>query len=490
MVNHFSKHQWLQFRRSASFERELGLTIFVWVMALFVLITFISLAFALPKTVHKIPGVTDPVWFINQAIVYFFLSELLMRYFLQKVPALDIQPYLHLPVKRKWVAGFLLGKSLLSPFNFLSLILTAPFAVEILIPHTGATGTFAWLISVFFISLSLHFFNILFKKKLEDMPLVWVVLILIAGGNFLLIHYFGINLFKPLATALQTILLTPLLVALPVLTAAALAFVTLKFFKENLYLEEIADQQSNQIESYSEKLSFLSRSGLSNVLLLQEIKMILRHKRTRSALIVSFLFLAYGLMFFGKETGSKGILLFLGVFMTSAFSISYGQFFWSWNTNQLDFFFTRPMGLQTWVKSRYNLLVASSVITTLLTIPYVYFGWDVLLLLLAGGLYNIGINIPLMMRLSLWGPKPIDLTRSAMMNYQGTGAAQWVMGLPLLAGPFVIYVPLNMLFGHFEGLAGVALTGVAGFTFRDFLLGLIAKKLHALKYKLIHNLTL
>jgi hypothetical protein len=490
MTNHFLKHQWLQFKRSSAFERELSLTIFTWIIGILIFFSFATLAYALPKIVSKIPNVNDPVWFINLVMVYYFLSELFLRYFLQKVPALDIQPYLNLPIKRKRVALFLTGKSLISPFNILSLLLTLPFTIEILIPKTGTVAGVAWIVSVFCISLCLHFFNILFKKKLEDMPIVWVILIVLAGGNYALTYYIGFDLFKPLALALQSILFNPIFCAVPLLATLGLAFTTITYIRNNLYLEELGDKGINTTESYTDKLSFLGKSTIANALILQEIKMILRHKRTRSALLISLLFIGYGLLFFGRKSGSTGIMLFLGIFMSGSFAINYGQFFWSWNTNQLDFFFTKPLALNTWLKSRYNLLVASCIITTILTVPYVYFGWDVLLMLLAGSIYNVGINIPFMMRLSLWGPKPIDLNKSAMMNYQGTGAAQWVMGLPLLFGPFLIYVPLTIYFGHLAGLSAVALVGLAGFAFRDFFLNLILKKVMHSKYQLINNLTL
>ena len=76
------------------------------------------------------------------------------------------------------------------------------------------------------------------------------------------------------------------------------------------------------------------------------------------------------------------------------------------------------------------------------------------------------------------------------MNYQGTGAAQWLMGIPLLAGPYLFYVPFNMLFGHFAGLGAVAFAGIIGFTLRDYFFNLIIKKLKKIKYKLIHDLTI
>jgi len=492
MVRYFLKHQWLQFRRSSAYERELSFTIFIWFITFLVMLSLLSLSYALPKVIHEIPDVSDPILFINKALIYYFMGELLMRYFLQKVPALDIQPYLSLPISRQHIARFLLGKSLLSPFNLMALTLVIPLAIQIILPIYGMAGTIAWLCAIAATSIAIHFINILFKKKLEDLPIVWAILVVLAGANYLLSNYYSIDLFKPLFSGLMGVLSTPYLVLLPVLITMSMVYVTNTFFKKNLYLEELIDDSESNIENYSEKLGFLGKSSLSNTLILQEIKMIIRHKRTRSVLLISLIFVGYGLLFFGRSSfaDSKGFLLFIGIFMSGTFSINYGQFFWSWNTNQLDFFFTRPIAVKTWLKSRYNLIVASCVITTLLCIPYVYFGWDVLFLIIASAIYNIGINIPLMMRLSMWGPKPIELSKGAIMNYQGTGAAQWLMGIPLMAGSFLFYVPMNLLFGHYAGMSCVAAAGIIGFTLRDYFFSLIIGKLRKVKYKLIHDLTL
>jgi hypothetical protein len=206
--------------------------------------------------------------------------------------------------------------------------------------------------------------------------------------------------------------------------------------------------------------------------------------------MLSLFFVGYGLLFFGRETSNKGLILFIGLFISGAFAINYGQFFWSWNTNQLDFYLTKPLSITTWLKARYNLIIASTAFTTVLALPYVYFGWDILMMILCCSLYNIGINIPLMMRLSIWKPKPIDLNKGAFMNYEGTGAAQWVMGLPLIIGPMAIYFLINLLFGHYGGLAGVAFAGIIGFTLRDYFLQKIASKMQSIKHRLINDLTL
>jgi hypothetical protein len=490
MIHYFLKHQWAQFRRSASFERELGISIFIFVMSLFVLASIISVAYVLPKIVLNQPEITDPVAFFHTLLVYYFISELMMRYFLQKVPALDIQPYLGLPIRRKDVAIFLIGKSLISPFTVLSLLVTLPFATEVIQPKAGTLATVVWIASIFFISLAIHFFNIIFKKKLEDHPFTWIFLVVFAAGNYALATTTKIDLLKPFTLFLEATLSFPVLALIPFTLVSLLALSTFKFYRDNLYLEELSYKSNSPVETYSEKLNFLGRSSLTSTLILQEIRMILRHKRTRSVLMLSLFFVGYGLLFFGRETSNKGLTLFIGIFISGAFAINYGQFFWSWNTNQLDFYLTKPLSIITWLQARYNLLIASSIITTVLAIPYVFFGWDILIMILCCSLYNIGINIPLMMRLSIWKPKPIDLNKGAFMNYEGTGAAQWVMGLPMIAGPMLIFFIFNILVGYYAALAGVGLTGIIGFTLRDYLIRKIASKMQSIKYKLINNLTL
>jgi hypothetical protein len=490
MITHLLRHQWFQFKRSPSYQRELGLAIFIWILAFLAFVSFLALAIALPKIVGKIEGVTDPVVFINRALIYFFMSELFMRYFLQQVPALDILPYLGLPIKRNQVSAFLLGKSMLSIFNILSLVLTVPFAVQILAPTFGPAATTGWLISIFSITLCLHFVNILFKKKLEDLPVVWVILIVLVASNWLMGYYFQFDLFNPLASALTSILHYPAFALAPFALALLLLYVSIRFFNENLYIEEIRNDARHHVENFSEKLGFLGRSSLANTLSLQEIKLIIRHKRTRSVLLISVLFVAYGLIFFGREKGSSAMHVFVGVFMSGLFTINYGQFFWSWNTNQLDFFLTKPIALDTWLRSRYKILAATSIASTLLAVPYVHFGWEVLLAILAGCVYNLGINIPLMMRMSMWSPRAIDLNKGAFMNYEGTGAAQWVMGLPVMAGPYLFYIPVNLMVGHVGGLCSVAFFGLLGFALRDQFMRLILQKFRTAKYKLIQDLTL
>ena len=94
------------------------------------------------------------------------------------------------------------------------------------------------------------------------------------------------------------------------------------------------------------------------------------------------------------------------------------------------------------------------------------------------------------MRMSLWGAKPIELDKSAMMNYQGAGAAQFVVGIPLILGPMAVYAPFALIWNAQIGVAAVAIAGLMGLAFRKAFFNAIAKKLKKDKYKLIHDLTI
>ncbi|MCA6078800.1 DUF5687 family protein [Fulvivirga sedimenti] len=492
MIREFIRHQWLQFRRSPSFGREMGMTALVIFVGAMITFSLLILAITLPKLITSIPTQKDPVSLLNEMVIYYFLLDAVMRYLIQKVPALDVQPYLCLPVKRKTIAGYLLGRSLFSLFNIYPVMLLLPVTLQFLAPRYGTMNAVIWLASISLFSLCIHFLNILFKKKYDSTPWVWIILVVIASSNYALNYFYGYSFLEPLGAAMESILVSPYLIFIPVLGFLLLLYATYKFLGNHLYLEELVQKSDDHLESYSASFGFLNRGTLSNVLILQEIRLILRHKRTRSVLLLSLIFVGYGLLFFGNEAyqDSKGFFVFIGVFMSALFTINYGQFFWGWNTNQLDFYFTRPISLRTWISSRYRLLVISSILSTVLCIPYVYFGWDILLLMICGCLFNIGVNIPVMIRLSMWSPKAIDLNRSSFMNYQGTGVAQWLMAIPMLVGPYLIFLPVNYFGGFVPGILALGIVGLIGCLFRNQVITRLTNRLRVLKYKFIRDLTL
>ena len=162
--------------------------------------------------------------------------------------------------------------------------------------------------------------------------------------------------------------------------------------------------------------------------------------------------------------------------------MNYGQYLYSWQGTHFDFTLTKPVSLQQFINSKYWLLGSVTVICFLLTIPYVFFGWRILLINSVMLLFNLGVNIFVIMNLAMWSPKKVDLTKGGAFNIQGVGAAQWVMGLPIFLGPYVFYLPFSFAGYPLIGVLAVGFVGLLGILFRPYLMDLTARRLQARKH--------
>jgi hypothetical protein len=484
MISTLLSHGWKKFARSVAFEKELATNIFLGFVAIMVFGYAIALGFFLEKIITDGFQQPDSVGFVNSLLLYYFGFEFMLRYFMQSTPALDVQPYLHLPISRKYLVHYLLLKSALSLLNFLSLVLFAPFAFTA-VANTGGSA-WIWLLSIYLISLCLHYIVLIFKKGLDDTVIGFLVLVGTIGLLGMADYYQWFRLSTVSAALFQFILHNPLSLVGVLALGGLIYYFNFAFFLRGMYPEELAPRKNSK-EGATQNLAILQSLGMLGEWANLELKLILRNKRTRSLLMLSAFFLLYGLIFYTNEkytTELPGFLLFVAIFITGIFMINYGQFLFSWQSNHFDFTLTRPVSLAQVVESKYWLLCSVTVICFVLSIPYVYFGWKILLTHLAAALFNIGINVFVIMNLAMWNPKKIDLTKSSMMNHQGVGAAQWVMGIPILLSPYLFYLPFSIAGYANWGIAAVGVAGTLGLVFRNRLLTLTTNRLQARKYSI------
>ncbi|MBX2898984.1 MAG: hypothetical protein KF775_05025 [Cyclobacteriaceae bacterium] len=483
MITTLLSHSWKKFKRSVSFEKELATTILLGLIGVMVFGYALALGFLLDRISTDTFNQPNSVVFVNSLLLYYFWFEFILRYFMQRTPALDVQPYLHLPVSRHFVVHFMLIKSLVNPLNFLSLVLFTPFAFMAVAPQAGA-GAWAWLLSIYLISLCLHYVVLIFKKGLDDTITGFLVL---TGAMSLLAlsDYYGwLSLSSVSAAAFAFILSHPAIVVLALAGVLAIYYFNFTYLLKSLYPEEL-DSRKNIQSGNAQNWGFLQSFGPMGEWMNLELKLIMRNKRTRSVLFLSGFFLLYGLIFYTNKTYTQdmpGFLLFVAIFITGIFMINYGQFLFSWQSVHFDFTLTQPGSIAQVVASKYWLLCGITIICFILSIPYVYFGWHILLIHGAATLFNIGVNVFVIMNMALWDPKKIDLSKSSMMNYQGVGAAQWVMGIPILVAPYVFYLPFSIAGYPTWGLLAVGMVGLVGLIFRTQLLTLTTNRLQARKY--------
>jgi hypothetical protein len=484
MVATLLSHGWKKFTRSSAFAKEAAASVFLGIMALMMVGYTLALGFGLNYLITEGLNQPDSFLFVNMLLLYYFVVEFVMRYMIQNVPVLDIQPYLHLPIKRSRIMHFLLVKSLVHVMNFSVLLLFTPFALTVVSARFGAAAGSSWLLCIWAVSLSLHYIVILFKKKLDDS--IWGILaiVLLFSGLATADYYHWFRLSDVSASIFSAAATASVIFPASLLMLAGLYFLIYQFFVQGVYPDE---HFGKTISRKSQEFTFLKGLGNMGDWISLELKLILRNKRPRTVLYMSGMFLLYGLFFYTQDKYTQempSFLLFVGIFITGIFMINYGQFLFSWQASHFDFTLTRPVSLRQFIESKYWLLNTVTVFCFLLSIPYAYFGWNIVFNHLMLTLFNMGVNIFIVLNMAMWGPKKLNLTKGGSMNYEGIGAAQWVMGIPLLASPYVIYTPFAIAGRPDLGVMAIGLVGLIGIVLRPYLLNLTTKRLERLKYSI------
>ena len=76
----------------------------------------------------------------------------------------------------------------------------------------------------------------------------------------------------------------------------------------------------------------------------------------------------------------------------------------------------------------------------------------------------------------------MDLSRGAAFNYQGIGASQFIIMLPLLLMPVVIYSLLTLFLDRMVAVTILGLLGIAGLLFHKLIMNYVVDRFRRRKY--------
>lgn len=468
MFSTFLSHELKAFWRSKNTGKSIAIRV---VMGLMILYLFCCILFAglfLNKILEEAWPNDDVVVSFCGIILLYFLFDLLMRLQLQELPTLRVQPYLHLPIKRNTVVSYLAFTAMLSVFNLWPVLLFLPFILKVILADSGVVTALVFIAAIAGLMLFNNYFSLFIKRKANLNGWIFLgfaaVLILIIVGDFRF-HLYSVRNISYLYFG--HLITNPVLVLLPVILAAVMYYINFAYLKQNLYLEELSSRKASSYKS-STDFPFLNRFGKVGDLVANELKLIFRNKRPRSALVMGLFFMFYGLIFYTNKNMPHVMYLFVGMFMTGIFIISYGQFMFSWQAAHFDGLLVSKLNFRDFLKAKYLLFTMVSTVAFLLTTPYVYFGWNVVLIHFVMYLWNIGINTTIVLFFANRNAKRIDLSKGASFNWEGVGATQMLLSFPLIITPYVIYLPFS-LFKHADiGLAILAATGIIFILTRNF----------------------
>ncbi len=481
MTSTFFQHELKAFWRSKNTGKSIVIRVVMGLMVLYLLGIVCVIGFNLGKLLEGFKG--DVVVSFSGIILLYYLFDLFMRLQLQELPTLRVQPYLQLPVKRNSLVRYLAFTALLSIFNLWPFILFVPFVVKTIATDSGSTVAFAFIVSIAGLTVFNNYLALYIKRKSNLNGWVFLIAaaaIILTGLSDFLWHLFSIRQISYLFFG--SLITHPAFALLPVLLGAIMYYLNFSYLKQNLYLEELGARKAAKYKSSTE-YPLLSRFGSIGDLTANELKLVFRNKRSRSAFIMGLFIMFYGLIFYtNPKMNTEGYKVFVSMFMTGIFIINYGQFMFSWQASHFDGLLVNKINFADFLKAKYLLFTVISTFFLLLTTPYAYFGWKTLLIEVIMYLWNIGVNTTLVLFFANRNYKRIDLSRGAAFNWEGLGGNQWILSLPLMITPFIIYGPFAAFHHGDIGLALLAIIGLIFIFTRNYWIKQLEADFHTKRY--------
>lgn len=464
MIKQFITLEWKAFFRSSSFSSNLAIKIIMAFAAIYMIATFIGLGIGSYFILEK--AGLDPFPTINKFIIYYLVMDLLIRFFFQKMPSLTIRPFLNQNIKKNSIVHYTLNKTILSFFNFIHWFFFIPFTIVLITKGFTPLNTLLWGFSILLTIYCNNFIAILIDKK--DNVFYAVVGVFATLG---LLQYYSIfDITQYTHIAFNSFYKLPFTFITPLLILSGLYFLTFIFFKSNLYLD--AGLSLKQDNATTENLTWLDQLGSLGTFLKNDIRLLKRNKRAKSTLIMSIMFLFYGLLFFTNsiEAYSAPVWkIFAGIFVSGGFLLNFGQFVPSWDSSYYPLMMTQNITYRDYLSSKWWLMVIGTIISTLLASFYLYFGWEVYFAIIVGAIFNIGVSSHLVLLGGAYIKTPIDLTsnKNAFGDKKAFNLKTLLISLPKLLLPMVVYAIGHYTLGWQYGHLFVALTGILGFAFKN-----------------------
>lgn len=481
MFKHFITLQWKSFWRSASLSTNLWMKVFMGFWAVYLIGIMITGSFGafyyLKEELHL-----DPLVIVNRFLIYWLVLDLIFRYALQKMPVINIKPLLTLPFSKNKIVFFAFGKTLFSFFNLIHVFFFIPFSILLIVHEYVVIHVVLWNIGLAALIYANNFLNILLNKKDSLIYTIGTILAVLGGLHYL--GYFDLTIYT--APFFQELYDSSALIVLPIAMLVFLAILTYRMFLADLYLDGGLSEKSRRVKT--ENLAWLDQFGKTATFLKNDIKLIKRNKRARSTVLVSILFLFYGLLFFtGAIETYEGPIwrIFAGIFVSGGFLMSFGQFVPSWDSSYYPLMMSQNIKYKEYLHSKWLLVVIATLISTLLASGYLYFGWEAYLAVIVGAIYNIGVNSHVVLWAGAYVKTPIDLTsnKNVFGDKQAFNMKTMLLGLPKMALPMILYTIGHYAYSPYVGYALVTIAGFAGFAFRNAVFNKIERIYKAEKYK-------
>jgi len=483
IIKWFLLHQWKEIKRSSIWQKNLAINIVLGFFILLMLLYLLMLGLFIDKILEELSPDKDPIAVFNGIILYYLGFEFFLRFFMQSLPTLNIETYLHLPIKKNSIVHFVSGKSIFVVGNYLSWLVVAPFAFKVILPAYSPETAWLWLLSFVLLVFSNNFLATYVKRQLVNRPIIVGIFGVILIAFLILDHFNVISISAFSSLVFSKLLLNSILIIFPALLVIFTYLLNYFFLKSKLYPEEINKERKSKIDSLA-NIKYLKTLGVTGQLISLDLRLIWRHKRTKSIIYMAPLFLGYGFFFYPQPVyrDMYGFLIFVGIFMTGGMMMNYLNYCFGYESNYFDNILANYKDFEKYIRSKYLLGITIATVCYVLTIPYVFFGTDILFINTMTYLYNLGFLSFVLFYVATYSKKRMDLSKGAAFNYQGMGASHWLSMLPAFLLPVFIYLPFSWLGFPRAGLLFIGALGLTGLLFHKSMLNIILRQFYKRKY--------
>lgn len=482
MVKKFLSLEWKAFFRSAAFRANLAIKILMGFLAVYFIAIFTVLGVSAFFILEKMK--LNPIDTVNKFMIYYIVFDLVIKLMLQKIPVINIRPFLVMPIRRGTIVNFAMGKMMVSFFNILNWFFFIPFSIVMIVKGYDPGSVIVWFVAMMALIYANNFLNIL----LNDKDLLFLVFFGFLVGFAALQYYAIFDITEYTAVFFDSLFHTYWLFVIPILWFVGLYFVTFKYLVQAMYFDTGLSIKRDLAKT--EQYEWLTQFGTIGTFLKNDIRLIKRNKRSKMTVIMSLLFLFYGLLFFTQSIEAYNnpfMYMFAGIFVTGGFLFTFGQFVPSWDSAYYNLMMTQNISYKGYLQAKWWMIVIATSVSAMLASFYLYFGWEIYLIILVGAVYNIGFNSHLVLLGGAFTKTPIDLTSSkaAFGDKKAFNVKTMLISLPKLLLPMLLYGLGSVFVNETAGLVLVALAGVLGFVLRDKVFSIIERIYKTEKYSTI-----
>ena len=478
MLSKFIYLEWKAFTRSASFQVNLVLKILLGFIGLYSAVTLLLFGFFIVDLIKEMDlEIFDT---LNRYVLYYLFLDLAVRFMFQKLPVTSIRPLRALPISKRKIALYTMGKSFNSFYVWGHLFLLVPLTVRLVYEGYNPSAVILWTVSIFcFIAIN-NLLNISLQNK------NWVLIAILAFiGITASIHYFTNWDYLAYTGAFFTLFYSiHWLFALAVLAGLGLGYAVFHIYLKNLYLDAGMAIASKEKKEWK----LLQQLNAKDPFLQNDIRLLIRNKRSRSTLFLSLFFLAYGLMFYkdidiSNMANSSSTLLF-SLFVTGGFIFTFGQYVPSWDSAYYPLFMTQNVKYKAYLESKWRILVIGGLCTSVLSLFYLLMSTQLLYPILAAIAYNLGVNTQLALLTGAYIRTPIDLSQNKNIfgDKKAFNIQTMLISLPMFLLPILIFITTSIISSTKHGFIAVGIAGVVGFTLKNMFFDRITKLYKKHKY--------